>query len=278
MNALPRERYTVRDIFIDRDGVWHERGLRTTPANVLPGCDVAVIALHGAYGEDGTVQRILEQFGILYTGSDSFASFQALHKVIAREKARAAGLNVPRYQFIERPEDAERIAHEAVRTYPQPVVVRPVRWGSSAGMTTPAGFQPVHQAVTGLFAEGAEGALIEENVRGERVSVGIIENMRGESLYVLPAIGTNRAPARLGKHIQDELQTLAKRMHHELSLSQYSSSAFVISPKGIVYLHTDPLPGLYHDAHLPQALAAVGIRPDEFAAHIIALALEGRKR
>ena len=278
MNALPRERFTVRDIFIDREGTWHERGLRTTPSNVLPGCDIAVVALHGEYGEDGTVQRILERFGIPYTGSGPFASFQALHTVMAREKARAAGLNVPRYEFIERSEDAERIAREAVRTYPQPVVVRPVRWGASAGTTMPAGFQPVHQAVTGLFAEGAEGALIEENVRGERVSVGVLEDVRGEPLYALPAMGLNHAPARLSKQLLEELQALAKRMHQELSLSHYSSSTFAISPKGVVYLHTEPLPCLARDADLPQGLASVGIRPDEFAAHIIALALEGRKR
>ncbi len=98
MNSLPRERYTVRDIFIDREGAWHERGLATTPGKVLGSIDVAVIALHGAYGEDGEVQKLLDRFGTPYTGSDSFASFIAMHKVLSKEKARETGLLVPKYR------------------------------------------------------------------------------------------------------------------------------------------------------------------------------------
>jgi D-alanine-D-alanine ligase len=298
MSVLPRERYTVRDIYIDRDGIWHERGLRTKPANVLPTLDVAVIALHGEYGEDGEIQKLLEQFGVPYTGSDSFTSFEAMHKVIAKERARAAGLNVARYKFIEREEDVESAVHEIIRTYPQPVMVKPPRWGSSVGITAPAGYQPVHQAVTGLLAEGAGGALVEEFIRGTEASVTVVENLRGEELYALPPVeivvpdsepfltynakysGQTQelAPGRFSKAVAAELEDLARRMHTELRLRHYSRTDFIVSPKGIFYLETNTLPGLTAQSLTPKALASVGIAFSDFIEHIIALALGRRKR
>lgn len=298
MSSLPRERYTVRDIFIDREGNWHERGLRTTPGRALSNMDVAVIALHGEYGEDGEVQKVLERFGIPYTGSDSFASFEAMHKVLAKEKAKSAGINVPRYEFIERVEDAEPVIREIIRTYPQPVIVKPSRWGSSVGVSAPAGYQPVHQAVTGLLAEGAHGAIVEEFIRGTEASVGIVENMRGEDLYALPAVeivppadepfftydakysGASQelAPGRFSKPVMAELQDYAKRMHRELGLRHYSRSDFIVSPKGIYFLETNTLPGLTADSLFPKALASVGIGFTDFLDHLITLARESRKR
>lgn len=298
MSALPRERYTVHDIFIDREGNWHERGVQTTPARALSNIDVAIIALHGEYGEDGDVQKLLERFGIPYTGSDSFASFEAMHKVLAKEKAKKAGIKTAKYEFIERIEDAEERLREVIRTYPQPVIVKPPRWGSSVGVTAPAGYQPVHQAVTGLLAEGSHGALVEEFIRGTEASVGVIEHMRGQDLYALPAVeiippehapfftydakysGETQeiAPGRFSKEVMAELQDLALRIHRELGLRHYSRSDFIVSSKGIYYLETNTLPGLTAGSIFPKALASVGISFVDFLDHLIGLALAGRKR
>lgn len=299
MSVLPRERYTVRDVYIDREGTWHERGLRTTPGAVLPTLDVAVIALHGEYGEDGEVQKLLEKFGVPYTGSDSFTSFEAMHKVIAKEKAKEAGLKVARYVFIEKEEDAESMVREVIRTYPQPVIVKPARWGSSVGITLPAGYQPVHQAVTGLLKEeDAGGALVEEFIRGTEASVSVVENIRGEELYALPPVeivlhqddpfftydakysGRTKeiAPGRFTKQVAQELEELARKMHKELRLRHYSRSDFIVSPKGIFYLETNTLPGLTSQSLMPKALASVGISFSDFIEHIIDLALARGKR
>lgn len=298
MNSLPRERYTVRDIFIDKEGVWHERGLRTLPSKVLAGIDVAVVALHGEYGEDGEVQKILERFGIPYTGSDSFASFVAMHKVLAKEKAREAGLLVPRYRFVEHEDDADAIVKEVIRTFPQPVIVKPVRWGSSVGVTLAGGYQSVHQAVTGLLKEGAGGVLIEEHIRGTEAFVGVVDHLRGEHRYALPAVelmlpkeydffnydakysgkAQENCPGRFKKPDMDKLQEQARLMHDVLGLRHYSRSDFIVSPKGIYYLETNTLPGMTTESLFPKGLEAVGIGYGEFIDHIVALALEGRKR
>lgn len=298
LQALPQERYTIRDIYIDRKGDWFERGRPSSPASILPTLDVAVIALHGEYGEDGEVQKLLEKFGVPYTGATSFPSFEGMHKVLSKEKARAAGLNVARYTFVEHEDAVHDAVHNVIRTYAQPVIVKPAKGGSSIGVTAPAGYQPIHQAVTGLLAGDFGGALIEELIKGTEASVGVIEHMRGEDLYALPPVELVKssgnslmtfdakysahtqeiAPGRFPKPVMRELEDLARRMHRELGLRHYSRSDFIVSPKGIYYLETNSLPGLTAESIMLKALDSVGIQFTDFVEHLIALALGAQKR
>lgn len=66
LSGLTEDRFTVRDIYIDKEGVWHERGRATTPERILPSLDAVLIGLHGEYGEDGEVQKLLERYGVPY--------------------------------------------------------------------------------------------------------------------------------------------------------------------------------------------------------------------
>ncbi len=297
---LSKERFTVRDIYIDRQGSWYERGRPITPERVLSAVDVVVIGLHGDYGEDGEVQKLLERYGVPYTGSDSFASFVAMHKVMAKEKAKDAGLRTPAYRFIESSAsrtEVERQLSEVVRTFPQPVVVKPVRGGSSVGVTFTTGYAPLHTAVTGLFAQGAHGVLVEECIKGTEATAGVVEGLRGEALYALPPIeiipppgdffsyaakysGTSRelVPGRFTKQVNEELSRQARLMHDALELRHYSRSDFIITSKGIYYIETNSLPGLTSESLLPKSLAAVGVSFEEFLSHILHLAQHGRKR
>src|SRR5689334_2644538 len=68
-------KYTAKDIYIDKQGNWHVHGKPTTPPEALRSVDVVIVGLHGEYGEDGEVLKILERYGVPYTGSDSFASY-----------------------------------------------------------------------------------------------------------------------------------------------------------------------------------------------------------
>src|SRR3989344_5437070 len=131
---LPEERYVVRDIYIDREGNWHDRGRPTAPERILRQIDVALIGLHGEYGEDGEVQKLLERFGVPYAGADSFGSYLAMHKLMSKTRAKEVGLLTPEFRFLEKKEDAIETAKEIIRTFHQPVVVKPVGWGSSVGV------------------------------------------------------------------------------------------------------------------------------------------------
>lgn len=294
---LPEDRYTTRDIYIDKEGAWYERGRPTSPDRVLSSVDAVVIGLHGEYGEDGEVQKLLERYGVPYTGSDSFGSYIAMHKVLTKERAKNIGLLTPKYRFIEEGSDTHAAATEIVRSFHQPVIVKPLRWGSSVGITIVGGFQPVHHAIGALLEGGAGGVLVEELIRGTEATAGVVEGLRGEALYALPPIeiippesdffsyaakysGATReiVPGRFAKPVQEELMRMARAMHEELGLRHYSRSDFIVSSKGIYFIETNTLPGMTSESLLPKSLQAIGVSFPEFLSHLVDLALKGKKR
>ncbi|MHB1770078.1 MAG: D-alanine--D-alanine ligase family protein [Minisyncoccota bacterium] len=289
---LSEDRFSARDIYIDKKGVWHDRGRPSSPDRILRQLDAVLIGLHGEYGEDGEVQRLLERFGIPYAGADSFGSYLAMHKLMAKMRAQEEGILTPQFRHIERQEDGEEIGRDIIRTFSQPVVVKPIGWGSSVGVSVAAGYAPVLAAVEQLFFEGAPSVLVEEYIRGREATVGVIENLRGEALYALPTIeiippagdffssaakysGMTReiCPGNFSRVSTEELQRAAKRMHRALGSRHYSRSDFIIAPKGVYYLETNTLPGLSRESLLPKSLAAVGISLPDFLQHLVNLAL-----
>ena len=290
---LPEERYIVRDIYIDKNGEWHDRGRLTTPDRILRQLDAVLIGLHGEYGEDGEVQKLLERFGVPYAGADSFGSYLAMHKVMAKERAKEIGLLTPKHHHIEREGDSEAVAHEIIRTFHQPVVVKPIAWGSSVGVSIVGGYAPVLSAIQTLFGEGApSGVLVEEYIRGREATAGVVENLRDQHLYSLPPIeiippkgdffsydakysGKTReiCPGNFSRVVSEELQHQAKVIHRALGLRDYSRSDFIVAPKGIYYLETNTLPGLTEQSLLPKSLAAVGITFSDFLSHLVNMAL-----
>jgi D-alanine-D-alanine ligase len=285
---LPADKFTVKDIYIDKEGQWHDRGRAVTPAQALRSVDAVLIGLHGEFGEDGEVQKLLEQCGVPYAGARPLPSFRAMHKVLAKHEAREIGLKVARDVFVERAEDAEDMAKLIIRTLPQPVVVKPIRWGSSVGVQIVGGFQPVHHAIRDLFEAGAEGVLVEERIRGTEATAGVIENLRNEDLYALPLVeivppendffsydskynGATReiVPGRFPRKVAEEMQDAARRIHRALDLRHYSRSDFIVSPNGVYYLETNTLPGLTSESLLPKALASVGVTFPDFLTHLV---------
>ena len=290
---LPEERYIARDIYIDKNGQWHDRGRPTAPERVLRQLDVALIGLHGEYGEDGEVQKLLERFGIPYAGANSFGSYLAMHKLMAKVRAKEAGLFTPESRYVERVEDSVEAAHKIIRTFHQPVVVKPVNWGSSVGVSIVGGYAPVLAAIERLFFEGAPSVIVEEHIRGKEATTGVVEGLRGEALYVLPSIeiippegdffsydakysGETRkvCPGNFSRVVAEELGRAAKVMHRALGLRHYSRSDFIVASKGIYYLETNTLPGLTNESLLPRSLAAVGVSFPNFLSHLVNLALK----
>src|SRR5689334_11886180 len=94
----------------------------------LPPCDVVFLALHGTYGEDGTVQRQLEQLGVPFTGCDSESSRIAFDKFLTKQRCVAAGVPSPRFTLVDSPNASWPMGWEP------PVVLKPVRQGSSVGL------------------------------------------------------------------------------------------------------------------------------------------------
>lgn len=289
--GLPEEKYAVRDIYIDKAGQWFDRGRVVSPEKVLRQVDVVLNGLHGEYGEDGQVQKLFERFGVPHVGSDSFASHLAMHKVMSKHKAQEAGLLVPRFYYAQRAEEAPEAVRMAMLTFMQPVVVKPVGWGSLVGVSVLSGYPYVLHAVEQLFSEGAQGVVIEEYIRGQVAVVGVVENLRGQRLYTPPPVeiipsrgdffsydsqhvGDTKkiCPGGFTRVESEELQRLAKVMHRALGLRHYSRSDFILTPRGIYYLESNTLPGLASGSLLTKALASVGVVFRDFLEHLVALA------
>ncbi|HUQ30318.1 MAG TPA: hypothetical protein VM103_02235 [Candidatus Paceibacterota bacterium] len=290
LSNLSPERFQARDIYIDKQGNWHDRGKAVTPEKALRQIDVAIVGLHGEYGENGEVQRLLEQLGVPYTGANAFASYLAMHKLMAKTHAKEAGLLTPDFRYIERADDIDAVVREAIHSFMSPVIVKPVNWGSSVGVSRQTGFAPIRNAVAALFEDGAQGVLIEEYVRGREATAGVVEGLRGEELYALPVVeiippegdffstevkynGTTQevVPGRFSRVITEELQRAAKLMHRTLDQRHYSRTDFIVSPRGIFVLETNSAAGvgLTPESLLPKSLAAIGVAFPDFLSHLV---------
>jgi len=291
------------DILIDKQKVWHFKGLPVSPARAARQVDVFFNALHGEYGEDGKVQSILDQIGVPYTGSGSAASAFGMDKPKARELFRQAGLRVPPGLTLDtQAASAAELAQLVFSKISPPWVVKPASGGSSVGLYL-ARTLPELASMIEVAAEHSTNLLIERHIRGREVTCGVVDNFRGQEVYALPPIEIrhpeNRAvwtyedkyngateelcPAPLGDKLNREIERLALAAHEALGLRHYSRSDFIIpaspadgSSQGIYILEVNSLPGLTKESLLPKSLAAIGCNYSNFLDHVIRLATERR--
>jgi D-alanine-D-alanine ligase len=281
------------DIFISRDGVWHHRGLEVEPRDVALYIDIAFIALHGTYGEDGKVQRILEQFGVPYTGSDSFSSALGMHKHISKKIFERNGLRTPLHIVLDPlTDDIEGAVYKISKEFPLPMVVKPTSSGSSIGVSLVSSAEALKDAVH-FALQFSEKVLIEEFISGREATVGVLEGYRGEDLYSLLPVeivptkplydyeekytgeSKGRYPGNFSPREKELLQELAKRAHRLLGLRHYSRADFIVAPDDVYILEVNTLPGLTPTSHYPKSLEILGIDHREFLRHLIRLAMKG---
>ena len=293
---LNPEKFDARDIFIDRAGVWHLHGAPVAPAQALEGVDVAFNAMHGEYGEDGTLQRALDALGVPYTGSNARASALAFDKHHTKREVKKLGIKTPRALVIERrPEDFEQAALDIFRSFPHPAFVKPALGGSSVGATLAENYHALAWGHERAF-EISPKVLVEEYIKGREATVGVAENFRNEPYYAFMPVeiippqehpffnyeakyggGTlERVPGNFSPSHKEELMRAARAVHERLGLSHYSRSDFIVSPRGVYFLEVNTLPGLTSESLLPKAVAAGGTKLGDFLEHLIILAREGK--
>lgn len=293
LSALPEERYDARDILVDKTGVWHSRGVPTEAPRALAQIDIVINGLHGGVGEDGTVQRLLDRTGVAYTGSRARASSLSLNKIRAREILQEAGLRMPRAASFNLDNELTtgEMAQAVFSQFGPPYIVKPASEGASYGIRLAFNLVELPEKIADVLDEfGA--ALIEEYIRGDEVSVGIVEDFRGQELYVLPPahvrlpegarfLDSSHHEDALAKHVcpsnfthaeKRAIEDLARAAHRALGLSHFSRADIINTRRGPYLLEINALPGLYAGASMPVMLEAVGSSTREFLEHAIALA------
>jgi D-alanine-D-alanine ligase len=253
--------------------------------------DVAFIALHGPYGEDGTLQGMLELLGIPYVGSGVLASSLAMDKVMAKKLLAASGLDVPREAVITRAGYARdpRAAASAAGEIGYPVFVKPVRQGSSFGATGVEGPDELPAAIAEALRYD-DRALIEEKLTGTELTVGVIGS--GDDLTALPVIEivTTRAffdykakydpaatqeicPARIPDEVARRAQELALRAHRALGCEDLSRTDMMLVGDRMAVLEVNTIPGMTSNSLLPKAARVAGIPFGELIERLIGSAL-----
>jgi len=286
------EKYAPLDIFIDKKGVWHFEGRPQTPQDALRHADLVWNGLHGRYGEDGQVQRLLTTLNIPYTGATAVPSVLAMNKEQAKAVYRKHGLHTPHHVLLTLDLHLDSSLFEIFRTFLHPVIVKPANSGSSVGMKIAHTYKELKEAVMHAF-DHSHRVLVEEFVRGREATCGVVENFRGEKIYALIPVEIERpknsifdyeakysgqtkemCPGSFTSTETKDIEEMARKAHEALGLRHYSRSDFIITPKGKAYiLETNSLPGFTTESLLPISIEAVGWNSREFVDHIIKLAL-----
>jgi D-alanine-D-alanine ligase len=288
------DRHEVFDIFISREGTWHYLGAPIKPENVFKKVDVIFNALHGAYGEDGTVQKLLDTFKIPYTGSTALASAVGMNKVLSKKIFKNNNLKTPLHAIVSRDQDLVTEATRIFKTFPMPVVVKPVSGGSSVGTAIAKTLPQLEIAITDALKYSKQ-ALIEEFIAGKEATCGVVDSFRNEAFYSLLPVEIRKpntsaffdydakysgkseeiCPGNFSETEKKIIQEMAVNAHEALGLRHYSRSDFIIHPKrGIYILETNTLPGLTGESLLPKSLKAIGCSLPDFLDHLIHLALD----
>lgn len=317
LRNLSDERYRKVDLFIDKSGNWHSSGVCVPIEKALNGLDVVFNALHGSFGEDGGVQRILDSHGIPYTGSGMMASVLGMNKVLSKNAFKDSSIKTPYhillsqeailneldplelenldYKVIEK--GIEKFSFKLFRSFPMPAVIKPVSSGSSAGVFLAMDYDSLVKNLLNALKISDE-IMIEEYISGREATCGVIERFRNHDIYALPPIeirphnkmifdyeskyqgkSDEICPANFSSDEKMEIEKLSRLAHKSLGLSHYSRSDFKIHPKrGIFILEANSLPGLTKESLLPKALKAVGSTVSHFVDHVIDLALSKNKK
>jgi len=255
------------------------------------GYEVAFLAVHGDYGEDGTAQAVCELLDLPYTGSDVLASALCFDKVMAKRVMVAAGLPTPDWRMVSRgldPDSAKAAMRAAAAHLGLPMVVKPVRGGSTIGLTVVrdlSALTPAHGA-----AGGRHDVLCERFVEGCEVTVGILGHNVPRALPTLeivshrplydyaakytPGQSEHIIPARLPEHRLLAVQEIAVAAHLALGCRDMSRVDLIIDASGTPWvLEVNSIPGMTELSLLPDAARAAGIGFDDLCAQLVEAAL-----
>ncbi|MFQ5953071.1 MAG: D-alanine--D-alanine ligase, partial [Candidatus Omnitrophota bacterium] len=246
--------------------------------------DVAFIALHGKFGEDGTVQRMLAEKNITYTGSGPEASHMALDKLASKERFSEQGLRIPEYKVIR---SFEEITREEVWI---PCVVKPRSEGSSIGLSVVSSRDELDKAIEKASFYG-EDIIIERFIEGREITVGIIDGRALPVVEIIPAGGCYDfdakyqsektryvVPAEISREASDSAQEAALRAHRALGCEEFSRVDMRLSSEGEIFvLEVNTIPGLTERSLLPMAAKASGLDFQQLCVEILRGAI-GRER
>jgi D-alanine-D-alanine ligase len=281
-DALERLGHEVVPIDVDVDLVRRLEGDRP---------DVAFVAMHGAGGEDGTAQDLLEILGIPFTGPGASACARCIDKALAKHAIRAAGVPTPDWFSFKQTAFRELGAADALGalegTLGFPLVVKPSRGGSSLGVRFAASPAELPQALVSAFSYD-EQVLLERFVDGREMAVSVVGDEVLPVVEAIPAegdrydfearyeIGRTRfvSPAALSEGEGAAVVEAALGTYRALGLTGFARVDLILAADGPWVLEANAIPGLTDTSLLPQAAEAAGMPFEQLVERILDLALD----
>ena len=307
IDGLEAGGHEVVSVVIDRDGVWHKADPRSAtaangePIAVVPGhglldAEVAFPVMHGPFGEDGTVQGLLESLGVAYVGSGVLGSSLCLDKAVFKRAMAQQGMPQVRYEVLHARDwraNRERCVRQAsVLGFPQ--FVKPAQQGSSVGISRVAASDDLEQALDTAF-EHDPCVVAEASASGIEIECSVIGNGRPkaflpgevvpaashpfydyEAKYTDPNGAALEAPARLPAGTQERIMRLAEAAYEAVRCEGMARVDFFLGRgTDTVFLNEiNTIPGFTSISMFPRMCEASGLPYGKLLDTLVELALE----
>ena len=292
--ALRDGRHETLNVSIDRTGTWSCGGERLwlSPGSGLLDCDVVFPALHGPFGEDGTVQGLLELLDVPYVGAGVLASALCMDKAAFKDALAASG--VAQVDYVVARERDWREAPEALRTEIEPLglplFIKPVGLGSSLGIVKVTDTERLNQALETAFAHDGV-AVVERYSSGVEIECGVIGLddpetsvpgqvlLEGAGWYDYRAKYTRDghalvAPARIPAHLSDGVRRLARETFLRVGCAGLARVDFFVEGERILVNEVNTLPSFTPTSDFPRLWQASGIELPALCDRLLEIALE----
>lgn len=289
LKNLDFRKFKAVPVEIRKDGSW-PMSLSELKENI----DLAFIAMHGEYGEDGQIQSLLETFKIPYTGSDPVASALAMDKRKSSVMFANSGLVIPKFLALKK--EDPHIEFAVARNFRGSVVIKPADRGSSVGVSISHRKSDLRHAIQKALRHSDE-IIAQQYIKGREVTCGVLEINR-VSVALLPTEiipnnssffdyyskynangSTEITPPDLSGKMIRKIQSAALAAHRALGCSGMSRTDMILSRGGKIYiLETNTIPGLTETSLLPQQAQKMGISFPKLLEIIINSALDRHKK
>jgi len=254
--------------------------------------DLALILLHGRYGEDGSMQGVLDLLGIPYVGSGILGSAMAMNKRIAKSVFRTDGLLVADDVLIYKGEPYS--LDQILERLGAATVVKPASEGSSIGVTICHSKEDLLKGIEAAFHHDQE-ILVERFLNGKELTCCVLGNNSLEALPVIEIVpnpkysffdyqakytpGATReiCPARISPAQTEEVQSCAMRAHRALQCRDWSRTDMILCEDKVYVLETNTIPGMTETSLVPLAARTAGMTFPQLVDRLIGLCMERRK-
>ncbi len=287
--------YEVATIDVGRDGVWRSDGtpVRLTPGTGLEGFDVVFPVLHGPFGEDGTVQGLLECLDVPYVGAGVLASAACMHKVVFKELMAQAGVPQIDYRAVREADhrDDPAAVRRALSGLGLPVFVKPARLGSSVGIVR-VGVEDELSAALDIAFEHDSLAIVEAAAIGREIECSVIGNedplasMPGEILLAggeggwydyeakyTPGGMELVVPARIGPELTARVRELAVEAFLRSGCVGLARADFFIVGETVLVNELNTMPGFTETSVFGSLFAAGGVPYPELLDRLVGFAM-----